>query len=61
MLPFSVFEKFDKKQQFYVYGDNLGTWSNRSLYQEMKLGVLTEKVKEVALKDGYFALSLESP
>ncbi|GAI78499.1 unnamed protein product, partial [marine sediment metagenome] len=51
----SVFEKFDK--QFYVYGDNWGR-GTEILYQEMKLG-MPEKVKEVALKDGYFALSLE--
>lgn len=51
----SVLEKFDK--QFYVYGDNWGR-GTEILYQEMKLG-MPEKVKEVALKDGYFALSLE--
>ncbi|WP_285768514.1 iron-hydroxamate ABC transporter substrate-binding protein [Peribacillus sp. SI8-4] len=51
----SVFEKFDK--QFYVYGDNWGR-GTEILYQEMKLG-MPEKVKETALKDGYFALSLE--
>ncbi|MFB6803848.1 iron-hydroxamate ABC transporter substrate-binding protein [Peribacillus butanolivorans] len=51
----SVFEKFDK--QFYVFGDNWGR-GTEILYQEMKLA-MPEKVKEVALKDGYFALSLE--
>jgi iron complex transport system substrate-binding protein len=51
----SVFEKFDK--QFYVFGDNWGR-GTEILYQEMKLA-MPEKVKEAALKDGYFALSLE--
>jgi len=51
----SVFEKFDK--QFYVFGDNWGR-GTEILYQEMKLA-MPEKVKEAALKEGYFALSLE--
>ncbi len=51
----SVIENFDK--QLYVYGDN---WARGTeiLYQEMKLP-MPEKVKESALKDGYFALSAE--
>lgn len=51
----SVFENFDK--QIYVFGDN---WARGTeiLYQAMKLK-MPEKVKETALKDGYYALSLE--
>lgn len=51
----SVFENFDK--QIYVFGDN---WARGTeiLYQAMKLK-MPEKVKEAALKDGYYALSLE--
>ncbi|KMY52089.1 iron-hydroxamate ABC transporter substrate-binding protein [Peribacillus loiseleuriae] len=51
----SVIENFDK--QLYVFGDNWGR-GTEILYQEMKLK-MPEKVKEMALKDGYFALSLE--
>ncbi|WP_018395008.1 iron-hydroxamate ABC transporter substrate-binding protein [Bacillus sp. 37MA] len=51
----SVIENFDK--QLYVYGDNWGR-GTEILYQEMKLK-MPEKVKETALKDGYYALSLE--
>ncbi|MBS4201067.1 iron-hydroxamate ABC transporter substrate-binding protein [Bacillus sp. FJAT-49732] len=51
----SVIENFDK--QLYVYGDNWGR-GTEILYQEMHLA-MPEKVKETALKDGYYALSLE--
>ncbi|WP_430722771.1 iron-hydroxamate ABC transporter substrate-binding protein [Siminovitchia fortis] len=51
----SVIENWDK--QLYVYGDNWGR-GTEILYQEMKLA-MPEKVKEMALKDGYYALSLE--
>jgi len=51
----SVIESFDK--QLYVYGDNWGR-GTEILYQEMNLA-MPEKVKETALKDGYYALSLE--
>ncbi|OKL37457.1 iron-hydroxamate ABC transporter substrate-binding protein [Domibacillus mangrovi] len=51
----SVIENFDK--QLYVYGDNWGR-GTEILYQEMKLK-MPEKVRETALKDGYYALSLE--
>lgn len=51
----SVIEDFDK--QLYVFGDNWGR-GTEILYQEMKLK-MPEKVKEMALKDGYYALSLE--
>jgi len=51
----SVIENFDK--QIYVFGDNWGR-GTEILYQEMKLG-MPDKVKEMALKDGYYALSLE--
>jgi len=51
----SVIESFDK--QLYVFGDN---WARGTeiLYQEMKLK-MPEKVKEMALEPGYYALSLE--
>jgi len=51
----SVIENFDK--QLYVFGDN---WARGTeiLYQEMKLN-MPEKVKEMALKDGYYAISPE--
>lgn len=51
----SVFEIFDK--QLYVFGDN---WARGTeiLYQAMDLK-MPEKVKEMALKDGYYALSAE--
>ncbi len=51
----SVIEAFDK--QIYVYGDNWGR-GTEILYQEMKLA-MPEKVKETALKEGYYALSSE--
>jgi iron complex transport system substrate-binding protein len=51
----SVIENFDK--QLYVFGDNWGR-GTEILYQEFKLE-MPEKVKEMALKDGYYALSLE--
>ncbi|MBA9028021.1 iron-hydroxamate ABC transporter substrate-binding protein [Peribacillus huizhouensis] len=51
----SVIENWDK--QLYVYGDNWGR-GTEILYQEMKLS-MPEKVKETALKDGWYALSLE--
>ena len=51
----SVIENWDK--QLYVYGDNWGR-GTEILYQEMGLK-MPEKVKETALKDGWYALSLE--
>ncbi|SDS00917.1 iron complex transport system substrate-binding protein [Paenibacillaceae bacterium GAS479] len=51
----SVVESFDN--QMYVFGDNWGR-GTEILYQEMKL-TMPEKVKEMALKDGYYALSTE--
>ncbi|KMK74934.1 iron-hydroxamate ABC transporter substrate-binding protein [Alkalihalobacillus pseudalcaliphilus] len=51
----SVIENFDK--QLYVFGDNWGR-GTEILYQEMKLK-MPEKVKEMALADGYYALSVE--
>jgi iron complex transport system substrate-binding protein len=51
----SVIENFDK--QLYVFGDNWGR-GTEILYQEMKLN-MPEKVKEMALEPGYYALSLE--
>ncbi|KXH80655.1 iron-hydroxamate ABC transporter substrate-binding protein [Sporosarcina sp. HYO08] len=51
----SVIENFDK--QLYVFGDNWGR-GTEILYQEMNLK-MPEKVQEMALKDGYYALSLE--
>lgn len=51
----SVIENFDK--QLYVFGDNWGR-GTEILYQEMKLK-MPAKVKEMALKDGYYALSAE--
>ncbi|AUD15151.1 MULTISPECIES: iron-hydroxamate ABC transporter substrate-binding protein [unclassified Planococcus (in: firmicutes)] len=51
----SVIENFDK--QLYVYGDNWGR-GTEILYQEMGLN-MPEKVKEMALTDGYYALSQE--
>ncbi|MGG4489960.1 iron-hydroxamate ABC transporter substrate-binding protein [Metabacillus idriensis] len=51
----SVIENFDK--QLYVFGDN---WARGTeiLYQEMKLK-MPEKVTEMALKDGFYAISAE--
>jgi len=51
----TVIENFDK--QIYVYGNNWGR-GTEILYQEMKLK-MPEKVKEHALKPGYYAVSLE--
>ncbi|NOU74285.1 ABC transporter substrate-binding protein [Paenibacillus sp. LMG 31458] len=51
----SVVENFDK--QLYVFGNNWGR-GTEILYQEMKLE-MPKKVKEMALKSGYYALSLE--
>ncbi|MED1048420.1 iron-hydroxamate ABC transporter substrate-binding protein [Bacillus mycoides] len=51
----SVVENFNK--QLYVYGKNWGR-GTEILYQEMKLK-MPEKVKEKALKEGYYALSTE--
>lgn len=51
----SVIENFDK--QLYVFGENWGR-GTEILYQEMKLK-MPEKVKEMALEPGYYALSLE--
>ncbi|OAB34812.1 ABC transporter substrate-binding protein [Paenibacillus macquariensis subsp. defensor] len=51
----SVIENFDK--QIYVFGNNWGR-GTEILYQEMKLK-MPDKVTEMALKDGYYALSLE--
>jgi iron complex transport system substrate-binding protein len=51
----TVIESFDK--QLYVFGDNWGR-GTEILYQEMGLG-MPEKVKEMAPKDGYYALSAE--
>lgn len=51
----SVIENFDK--QLYVFGDN---WARGTeiLYQEMKLK-MPQKVEEMALTDGFYALSQE--
>jgi len=51
----SVIENFDK--QLYVFGDH---WARGTeiLYQEMKLK-MPEKVKEMAMAPGYYALSAE--
>lgn len=51
----SVIENFDK--QLYVFGDNWGR-GTEILYQEMELK-MPEKVKEMALKEGYHAISPE--
>ncbi len=51
----SVIESYEK--QLYVFGDNWGR-GTEILYQEMKLN-MPEKVKETALKDGWYALSPE--
>lgn len=51
----SVIENFDK--QIYVFGDAWGR-GTEILYQEMKLK-MPAKVEEMALKDGYYALSQE--
>ncbi|TMW72810.1 iron-hydroxamate ABC transporter substrate-binding protein [Alteribacter natronophilus] len=51
----SVFENFDK--QLYVFGDNWGR-GTEILYQEMELE-MPEKVEEMALEEGYYALSAE--
>ncbi|PPA69584.1 iron-hydroxamate ABC transporter substrate-binding protein [Jeotgalibacillus proteolyticus] len=51
----TVIENFDK--QLYVFGDN---WARGTeiLYQEMELK-MPEKVEEMALSDGFYALSTE--
>jgi len=51
----SVIESYEK--QLYVFGDNWGR-GTEIIYQEMKLA-MPEKVKEMALKDGYYAISPE--
>ncbi|GGC76635.1 ABC transporter substrate-binding protein [Thalassobacillus devorans] len=51
----SVIENFEK--QLYVFGDNWGR-GTEILYQEMDLK-MPEKVKEMALEDGYYAISPE--
>ncbi|WP_211747103.1 iron-hydroxamate ABC transporter substrate-binding protein [Paenibacillus sp. Marseille-Q4541] len=51
----TVMESFDK--QMYVFGDNWGR-GTEILYQQMGLK-MPEKVKEMALKDGYYAISSE--
>ena len=51
----SVIENFDK--QLYVFGDNWGR-GTEVIYQAMGLN-MPEKVKEMALEAGYYALSLE--
>jgi iron complex transport system substrate-binding protein len=51
----SVIESYEK--QLYVFGDNWGR-GTEIIYQEMKLE-MPEKVKEMALKEGYYALSPE--
>lgn len=51
----SVIESFEK--ELYVFGDSWGR-GTEIIYQEMKLA-MPEKVKEMALKDGYYSLSLE--
>ncbi|MCK0469910.1 iron-hydroxamate ABC transporter substrate-binding protein [Halalkalibacter sp. APA_J-10(15)] len=51
----SVIESFDK--QLYVFGDNFGR-GTEILYQEMNLD-MPEAVSEVALNDGFYALSPE--
>ena len=51
----SVIENYEK--QFYLFGDNWGR-GTEILYQEMGLK-MPGKVTEVALEDGYFAISLE--
>lgn len=51
----SVIESFDK--QLYVFGDNFGR-GTEILYKEMGLK-MPEKVKEKAIKQGYYAISPE--
>ncbi|MGE8203238.1 iron-hydroxamate ABC transporter substrate-binding protein [Heyndrickxia sp. NPDC080065] len=51
----SVIENFNK--QLYVYGDNWGR-GTEILYQAMHLK-MPDKVKETALKNGYYAISTE--
>ncbi|MNK46526.1 Iron(3+)-hydroxamate-binding protein FhuD precursor [compost metagenome] len=51
----SVIENFDK--QLYVYGNNWGR-GTEILFQTMKLE-MPKKVKDMALKAGYYALSTE--
>lgn len=51
----TVIENFAK--QMYVFGNNWGR-GTEILYQEMGLG-MTQKVADMALADGYYALSVE--
>jgi iron complex transport system substrate-binding protein len=51
----TIIENFEK--QLYVYGDSFGR-GGEILYQEMKLK-MPKKVKDKALDQGYYALSLE--
>ncbi|MFC4401586.1 iron-hydroxamate ABC transporter substrate-binding protein [Gracilibacillus xinjiangensis] len=51
----TVIENFDK--ELYVFGDNWGR-GTEVLYQAMGLN-MPESVKEAALEDGYYTLSLE--
>ncbi|MEG0472865.1 MAG: iron-hydroxamate ABC transporter substrate-binding protein [Solibacillus sp.] len=51
----TVVENYEK--QFYLFGDNWGR-GTEIIYQEMGLE-MPEKVKEVALEPGYFAISQE--
>lgn len=51
----TVIENYEK--QLYVLANNLGR-GTEILYQEMKLK-MPEKVKEMALKEGYYSLSTE--
>jgi len=51
----SVFENFDK--QLYIFGDSWGR-GTEILYQEMELA-MPDKVVEMVLSDGYYALSAE--
>ncbi|WP_163538838.1 iron-hydroxamate ABC transporter substrate-binding protein [Gracilibacillus sp. YIM 98692] len=51
----SVLESFDK--QLYVFGDNWGR-GTEILYQEMELE-MPQKVEEMALEEGYLAISHE--
>lgn len=54
-ITVSVIENFDK--QLYVFGDNWGR-GTEILYQEMELK-MPETVAEMALQEGYYALSPE--
>ncbi|WP_306974187.1 iron-hydroxamate ABC transporter substrate-binding protein [Alkalibacillus salilacus] len=52
----TVFENFEK--QLYVFGDNFAR-GTEILYQEMDLA-MPEKVEEMAIEDGFYALSFEA-